>query len=81
MQFKEGENAASLKLNGEEIFDIAVLGGKLKPRQEISVTATASDGTKKSFKVIARLDSAVEVGYYQNGGILQTVLRQFAAQG
>jgi len=75
LQFKEGESAASLGLSGQETFDISGLGEKISPRQDVTVTATAPDGAKKSFKVIARLDSAVDVIYYRNGGILQTVLR------
>jgi len=75
LQFKEGESAASLGLTGQETFDIGGLGDKTSPRQEVTVTATAPDGARKSFKAVARLDSAVDVIYYRNGGILQTVLR------
>jgi aconitate hydratase len=75
LQFKEGESAASLGLTGQETFDIGGLGDDVRPRQEVTVTATAPDGPKKTFKAIARLDSAVDVIYYRNGGILQTVLR------
>jgi len=77
LQFKEGESAASLGLTGQEVFDIAGLGGSLKPRQEVTVTAAAPGGGKKTFKAIARLDSGVDVTYYRNGGILPTVLRAF----
>jgi aconitate hydratase len=75
LQYREGENAASLGLTGQEVFDIAGLSDAIRPRSEVSVTATAADGLKKSFTAIARLDSAVEVNYYRNGGILPTVLR------
>ena len=51
------------------------------PREELIVTATATDGTQKDFGVIARLDSAVEVNYYRNGGNLQTVLRSLITPG
>jgi aconitate hydratase len=78
LQFNEGENAASLGLTGAETFDITGLSDDIKPRQEVTVTVCEGDGPKKNFKVIARLDSAVEVNYYRNGGILQTVLRNFA---
>jgi aconitate hydratase len=77
LQFKEGESAASLGLTGQEVFDIAGLGNDIKPRQEVSVTATAPDGCKKTCKAVARLDSGVDVTYYRNGGILPTVLRSF----
>ncbi|HKZ52277.1 MAG TPA: aconitate hydratase AcnA, partial [Candidatus Acidoferrales bacterium] len=75
LQFKEGENATVLGLTGQEVFDIVGLGGELRPRQEVAVIAQAADGTKKTFGAVARLDSAVEVRYYRNGGILPTVLR------
>jgi len=77
LQFKNGETHESLKLTGEEIFDIAV-DDTVKPRQIITVTATSSDGTKKTFDTICRIDTPVEVDYYRNGGILHTVLRKMA---
>ncbi len=75
LQYREGENAASLGLTGQEVFEVTGLSDSIKPRSEVTVTATAPDGSKKTFKAIARLDSAVEVNYYRNGGILPTVLR------
>ena len=77
LQFAEGESAASLGLTGQEVFDITGLGGNIAPRAEVSVTAMAPDGSKRSFKAVARLDSHVEANYYRNGGILPTVLRNF----
>ncbi len=81
LQFREGESAASLGLTGEETYDITGISDGLKPRQEMSVAATAPDGAKKTFKAIARLDSAVDVRYYRNGGILPTVLRDLIKRG
>jgi aconitate hydratase len=75
LQFREGETAATLGLSGQEVFDVAGLSDAIRPRSEVTVTAVAPDGTKKSFAAIARLDSGVEVNYYRNGGILPTVLR------
>ncbi len=75
LQFKEGENAAALGLTGQEVFDITGLSDHIQPRQEVSVSAVKPDGTKLNFTAVARLDSHVEVDYYRNGGILQTVLR------
>ena len=75
LQFREGESAASLGLSGNEVYDVSGLSDAIRPRAEVTVTAVAPDGTKKSFPAIARLDSAVEVNYYRNGGILPTVLR------
>ena len=75
LQFREGENAATLGLTGQEVFDVTGLSDAIRPRAEVTVAATAPEGTKKTFPAIARLDSAVEVNYYRNGGILPTVLR------
>jgi aconitate hydratase len=76
--FKPGESAASLGLTGEESYDVEGLASDIRPRQELTVTATAADGSRREFQVIARLDSQVDVDYYRNGGILQTVLRSLA---
>ena len=75
LQFREGENAATLDLTGQEVFDVAGLSDAIRPRAEVTVMATAPGGSRKTIKAIARLDSAVEVNYYRNGGILPTVLR------
>jgi aconitate hydratase len=75
LQFKEGENAASLGLTGQEVIDITGLDDGISPRSEVTLTATSPDGPRRSFQAVARLDSAVEVNYYRNGGILPTVLR------
>ncbi len=74
LQFKEGESVASLGLSGEEKFSIA-LSDDLQPLQDVEVTAESDDGTKKSFRALVRIDTPVEIIYYRNGGILQTVLR------
>jgi len=75
LQFKEGENASTLGLTGQEVFDVRGLSAAIRPRSEVALAAVAPDGTCKTFQAVARLDSAVEVNYYRNGGILPTVLR------
>jgi aconitate hydratase len=75
LQFRAGESAATLGLTGHEVFDIAGLSDNIRPRAEVTVTATGADGAPRRFPVIVRLDSAVEVNYFRNGGILPTVLR------
>jgi aconitate hydratase len=75
LQFKEGENAASRGLTGQEVFDITGLDNGISPRSEVTLTATSPEGSRRSFQAVARLDSIVEVNYYRNGGILPTVLR------
>jgi aconitate hydratase len=76
LQFKNGENIASLDLTGNEMYDILNLED-LTPNKEIKVIATKINGIKSEFNVISRLDSLMEMTYYQNNGILQYVLRSF----
>jgi aconitate hydratase len=79
LQFKAGENVLTLGLKGDESFDILGLTDSLKPRQEVKVLATGADGKIiREFNAVVRLDTPVEVNYYRNGGILQTVLRKLA---
>jgi aconitate hydratase len=79
LQFMEGMGWSTLSLTGRETFDITGLGNDVKPGQTVKVTATREDGTSFEFNVIVRLDSMVDVDYYRNGGILQTVLRSMIA--
>ncbi|WP_068782762.1 aconitate hydratase AcnA [Paenibacillus phocaensis] len=79
LQFQDGVSWNTLAIDGTETFDIEGLSNDVKPGQELTVTATRADGTTFQFPVIARLDSMVDVDYYHNGGILQTVLRQMIA--
>ncbi|HYF93176.1 MAG TPA: aconitate hydratase AcnA [Symbiobacteriaceae bacterium] len=76
--FKAGESLKTLGLDGTETFDILGIGGELKTRQDVNVIARMADGTAVKFTVTARLDTPVEIEYYKNGGILQTVLRRLA---
>ncbi len=80
LQFKNGQNAATLGLDGTEVFSTAGLNDDLQPGQEITVTAVRQDGQEITFQTICRIDTPVEVDYYRNGGILQTVLRKYLAQ-
>jgi aconitate hydratase len=76
LQFSDGATRRSLKLIGDETYDILNLD-PLTPNKELEIIVTRSDGVKFEFNVIARLDSLIEIAYYQNGGILQYVLRSF----
>ncbi len=76
LQFKPGQNAEFLGLTGKEKLTIQGMSGKLTPRQDMTVEVERSDGTRTSFVTTARLDTPVEINYYRNGGILQTVLRK-----
>ena len=79
LEFADDATWQSLELTGEEVFDIEQLNDDLKPRSTIVVRATAADGTVKEFNATVRIDTPVELDYYRNGGILQTVLRKLAA--
>jgi aconitate hydratase len=81
LQFQPGDSAASLGLTGEETFSILGLNDDLQPRQTVTVEAVSEDGSKKVFQVLVRVDTPVEVDYYRNGGILQTVLRRILREG
>jgi aconitate hydratase len=76
LQFKQGKNKESLGLTGKEVYDIEGIEQGLKPRQEVTVKVTREDGSTFSFQTIARLDSPIDVTYYENGGILLAVLRR-----
>ena len=76
LQFKAGQNAESLGLTGHEKLTVRGLAGPIKPRQDVTVEVEKADGSKSSFAVTARLDTPVDINYYRNGGILQTVLRK-----
>jgi aconitate hydratase len=77
LQFPAGESAASLKLDGTEVYDITgieELNKGVTPRT-VHVTATKADGSKVEFDAVVRIDTPGEADYYRNGGILQYVLR------
>ena len=76
LELTNGETRQSLGLTGFETFDIAGLDDSLKPRATLTVTARSADGTTKTFKVLARIDTPEELSYYKHGGILPYVLRQ-----
>lgn len=75
LQFKEGESADTLGLDGTETIAVD-LDENVQPGQTVKVTAPKEDGTTVEFDVTARFDSNVEIDYYRHGGILQLVLRK-----
>lgn len=77
LQYEEGESAEKLGLTGKEKFSISNIAEGLEPMKKLNVKAEKENGDTIEFKVIARLDSPIEVAYYQNEGILQYVLRNF----
>ena len=78
LQFRNGENAQTLGLDGSEVIDITGLQDGASKRA--TVTATKADGTKKTFEVSVMLLTPKEVEYFRHGGLLQYVLRQLAAK-
>jgi aconitate hydratase len=79
LQFAAGENAQTLGLTGEEIYDLEGLAAAIAGGREITVRARRPDGTTCDFRALVRIDTPQEVLYYQHGGILQYVLRQLLA--
>ena len=75
LRFLEGQNAESLGLKGDEVFDIKGLSDKMAPKSVLNVSARKADGSVIEFQATALLNTDVEVNYYRNGGILHTVLR------
>ena len=74
LTFKDGMNRKSLKLDGSEKFDIGGIAD-LKPRVDVDCTITRKDGSKEKIKLLCRIDTADEMEYYNNGGILHNVIR------
>jgi len=75
LEFKKGESAATLKLNGNETITISGIKN-IKPLSDLSVRVKKDDGEIITFDVVVRLDSEVDIEYYQHGGILHSVLRK-----
>jgi aconitate hydratase len=80
LQFKEGTTAQSLRLDGTETFDIIGLGASLKPQQDLLLKITRQDGGVEEVPVRCRIDTPIEIDYYQHGGILPYVLRQLVVK-
>ena len=81
LQFKEGTTAASLGLDGHETYDVVGLSPALRPQQDLSLRITRRDGRVEEVPVRCRIDTPIEIDYYQHGGILPYVLRQILARG
>jgi aconitate hydratase len=80
LQFKEGTTALSLKLDGTESYDIVGLDANIKPQQDLTLKITRKDGSVENVAVRCRIDTPIEIDYYQHGGILPYVLRQLVAK-
>jgi aconitate hydratase len=80
LQFKEGTTAQSLKLDGTETYDIVGLDAHIKPQQDLTLKITRKNGSMENVPVRCRIDTPIEIDYYQHGGILPYVLRQLVAK-
>ena len=80
LQFKEGTSARALKLDGSEVYDVVGLDANLKPQGDLILKITRKDGKVEEVPVRCRIDTPVEIDYYQHGGILPYVLRQMVAR-
>ncbi len=80
LQFKDGTTAQTLKLDGTETYDVVGLDGSIKPQQDLTLKITRKNGTIENVLVRCRIDTPIEIDYYQHGGILPYVLRQIVAQ-
>jgi aconitate hydratase len=79
-EFTDGASRQSLGLSGFETFEIEGLDDSLRAHARLTVHATAQDGSRKSFGVLARIDTPEELSYYKHGGILPYVLRQLVGK-
>jgi aconitate hydratase len=80
LQFKEGTTAQTLQLDGTETYDVVGLSPALKPQQDLTLRITRKDGSVEDVSVRCRIDTPIEIDYYQHGGILPYVLRQIVAR-
>jgi aconitate hydratase len=80
LQFAEGTNAQTLKLDGSELFSITGLSDAIEPGMTLTLKIERADGKSDSVPVGLRIDTPIEIDYYRHGGILQFVLRQLLAK-
>jgi len=80
LQFKEGVTAQTLKLDGSETFDVLGLSPAIKPQQDLTLRITRAGGLVEDVIVRCRIDTPIEIDYYQHGGILPYVLRQIVSK-
>jgi aconitate hydratase len=80
LQFKDGVTAQTLQLDGTETYDVLGLSPSLKPQQDLILRITGADGAARDVPVTCRIDTPIEIDYYQHGGILPYVLRQIVSK-
>ena len=80
LQFKGNDSVASLNLTGDETFDLLGINDNLRPQQDVQLSITRKDGSKQTVALLLRIDTPIEVDYYQNGGILPYVLKELVSK-
>lgn len=80
LQFKDNDSVASLRLTGEETFDLTGMTNSIRPQQDIMLTIKRPDGSMQEIGLLLRIDTPVEVDYYRHGGILPYVLHELTTQ-
>jgi aconitate hydratase len=80
LQFTDGTTAQTLNLDGSETYDVVGLDANIKPQQDLTLKITRKDGSVENVNVRCRIDTPIEIDYYQHGGILPYVLRQLVAK-
>jgi len=80
LQFKDGVTAQTLFLDGTETYDVLGLSDSLKPQQDVTLVIHRADGSSEKVSVACRIDTPIEVDYFQHGGILPFVLRQLTGR-
>jgi aconitate hydratase len=81
LMFKNGQSRQSLKLTGDETFDVIGVEAGITPRMDLTVIINRKDGSKESIQALCRIDTQDEIGYFENGGIMHYVLRDLAKRG
>jgi aconitate hydratase len=79
LQFKGETSAQTLNLDGTETYDVIGLNSQIKPQQDLTLRVTRANGKAEEIPVTCRIDTPIEIDYYQHGGILPYVLRQLVA--
>jgi aconitate hydratase A / 2-methylisocitrate dehydratase len=79
LEFKNGETRKTLNLNGDETISLSGIEEGITPKKDIACTINYANGTVKETTLVCRCDTAQEVAYFENGGILHYVIRRLAS--
>jgi aconitate hydratase len=79
LQFKTGDSVESLGIRGDETFDVTGLAN-LRPQQDVTLVIAKPDGSRREVKLLCRIDTPIEIDYFQHGGILPYVLRELVSR-